>query len=228
MPVSRYIGNYQIFLKWLSVPLLLPEEATALCMGFDPKYASHLRGRSDWEGAVRFKELELDISRRFLKTPAHSYQQVIPEFLVNWAQSIELELPAELKSAINKLFGSIGVQPDKTTELKAENAKLRLNLTELKGELKGLMLRLRCWKTTRSTQRQRRGLQVMVLAMAFEQYAWEPLATRNDAPRNIASDAHRLGLGITTQTVRNQLVVAMEQKEAGFTSTKPKLISRCP
>lgn len=215
MPVSRYIGNYQIFLKWLSVPLLLPEEATALCMGFDPKYASHLRGRSDWEGAVRFKELELDISRRFLKTPAHSYQQVIPEFLVNWAQSIELELPAELKSAINKLFGSIGVQPDKTTELKAENAKLRLNLTELKGEVERLNAQIKVLENDEINPKTKTSLQVMVLAMAFEQYAWEPLATRNDAPRNIASDAHRLGLGITTQTVRNQLVVAMEQKEAG-------------
>ena len=215
MPVSRYIGNYQIFLKWLSVPLLLPEEATALCMGFDPKYASHLRGRSDWEGAVRFKELELDISRRFLKTPAHSYQQVIPEFLVNWAQSIELELPAELKSAINKLFGSIGVQPDKTTELKAENAKLTLNLTELKGEVERLNAQIKVLENDEINPKTKTSLQVMVLAMAFEQYAWEPLATRNDAPRNIASDAHRLGLGITTQTVRNQLVVAMEQKEAG-------------
>ena len=215
MPVSRYIGNYQIFLKWLSVPLLLPEEATALCMGFDPKYASHLRGRSDWEGAVRFKELELDISRRFLKTPAHSYQQVIPEFLVNWAQGIELELPAELKSAINKLFGSIGVQPDKTTELKAENAKLRLNLTELKGEVERLNAQIKVLENDEINPKTKTSLQIMVLAMAFEQYAWEPLATRNDAPRNIASDAHRLGLGITTQTVRNQLVVAMEQKEAG-------------
>lgn len=215
MPVSRYIGNYQIFLKWLSVPRLLPEEATALCMGFDPKYASHLRGRSDWEGAVRFKELELDISRRFLKTPAHSYQQVIPEFLVNWAQSIELELPAELKSAINKLFGSIGVQPDKTTELKAENAKLRLNLTELKGEVERLNAQIKVLENDEINPKTKTSLQVMVLAMAFEQYAWEPLATRNDAPRNIASDAHRLGLGITTQTVRNQLVVAMDQKEAG-------------
>lgn len=215
MPVSRYIGNYQIFLKWLSVPLLLPEEATALCMGFDPKYASHLRGRSDWEGAVRFKELELDISQRFLKSPAHSYQQIIPEFLVNWAQSIELELPAELKSAINKLFGSIGVQPDKTTELKAENAKLRLNLTELKGEVERLNAQIKVLENDEINPKTKTSLQVMVLAMAFEQYAWEPLATRNDAPRNIASDAHRLGLGITTQTVRNQLVVAMEQKEAG-------------
>lgn len=215
MPVSRYIGNYQIFLKWLSVPLLLPEEATALCMGFDPKYASHLRGRSDWEGAVRFKELELDISQRFLKSPAHSYQQIIPEFLVNWAQSIELELPAELKSAINKLFGSIGVQPDKTTELKAENAKLRLNLTELKGEVERLNAQIKVLENDEINPKTKTSLQIMVLAMAFEQYAWEPLATRNDAPRNIASDAHRLGLGITTQTVRNQLVVAMEQKEAG-------------
>ena len=215
MLVSRYIGNYQIFLKWLSVPRLLPEEATALCMGFDPKYASHLRGRSDWEGAVRFKELELDISRRFLKTPAHSYQQVIPEFLVNWAQSIELELPAELKSAINKLFGSIGVQPDKTTELKAENAKLRLKITELKGEVERLNAQIKVLENDEINPKTKTSLQIMVLAMAFEQYAWEPLATRNDAPRNIASDAHGLGLGITTQTVRNQLLVAMEQKEAG-------------
>ena len=215
MPVSRYIGNYQIFLKWLSVPLLLPEEATALCMGFDPKYASHLRGRSDWEGAVRFKELELDISRRFLKTPAHSYQQVIPEFLVNWAQSIELELPAELKSAINKLFGSIGVQPDKTTELKAENAKLRFNITELKGEVERLNAQIKVLENDEINPKTKTSLQIMVLAMAFEQYGWDPLAKRNDAAKNIASDAHTLGLGITTQTFRNQLLVAMEQKEAG-------------
>ena len=90
-----------------------------------------------------------------------------------------------------------------------------LNLTELKGEVERLNAQIKVLENDEINPKTKTSLQVMVLAMAFEQYAWEPLATRNDAPRNIASDAHRLGLGITTQTVRNQLVVAMEQKEAG-------------
>ena len=56
----------------------------------------------------------------------------------------------------------------------------------------------------------------MVLAMAREQYGWDPRATRTDVASLIASDAHTQGLGITEQTVRNQLIAAMERKEAGY------------
>lgn len=141
---------------------------------------------------------------------------ISPEALMKWATEIEFELPEELQSAGAKLFGkrNTGLNPSDgliagLEALKAENARLNEQVARLEKEVLELV-------NDKINPKTKTSLQVMVLAMAREQYGWEPLATRTDVASLIASDAHTQGLGITEQTVRNQLRAAMEQKEAGY------------
>ena len=108
-----------------------------------------------------------------------------------------------------KLFVDAQLGPAQVQLLIQKNRDLETELARLKEEITKL-------KNDEINPKTKKSLQIMVLAMALEQYGWDPLAMRNDAAKNIASDAHTQGLAITDQTVRNQLFAAMEQKKAGY------------
>ena len=216
MDINDFIANRQTCLKWLRMPGLTPAEASALLLGYDPSQYAKLRNAEASDLARKFRELEQEVARKFPQRDVRDRSPVIPERLVNWALEIELELPEPLQGAIDKLFGDKQTSAARPSDLdaqlealRAENAGLTKQVARLEKEVLELV-------NDKIQPKKKKSLQVMVLAMALEQYGWDPLAMRNDAAKNIASDAHTQGLAITDQTVRNQLFAAMEQKKAGY------------
>ena len=216
MGMVDFIANRQTCLKWLRMPRLSPAEAAALLLGYDPGQYAKLRNAEAKELARKFRELEQDVTRKFPQIDVRDRSPVRPEWLVNWAIEIEFELPEPLQGSIDKLFGNRQTSAARPGDLdaqlealKAENARLNEQVARLEKEVFELV-------NDKIQPKTKTSLQVMVLAMAQEQYGWDPRATRTDVASLIASDAHTQGLGITEQTVRNQLFAAMERKEAGY------------
>ena len=216
MDINDFIANRQTCLKWLRMPRLSPAEAAALLLGYDPGQYSKLRNAKAKELARKFSELEQEVTRKFPRRDARDRSPVRPEWLVNWAIEIEFELPEPLQGAIDKLFGNRQASAARPGDLDAQLEARELEIARLNEQVARLKEEVLELVNDKINPKTKTSLQVMVLAMAQEQYGWDPRATRSDVASLIASDAHTQGLGITEQTVRNQLRAAMEQKEAGY------------
>ncbi len=123
-------------------------------------------------------------------------QQFSPSDFVDWADRIKMELPRELRDAVAELAPLPNVPDIEVGQLRQENEQLKIELTQYKIANKD------------PHPRERRSLQLMVAAMAYAGYEYDPRAKKTPATAKIVTDIELLGLSIHEDTVLTHLRTA--------------------
>ena len=161
---------------WVQKAYWHPEEAAALSLGLDPEYLKldHARlGTSEEYASYRER---IDLVERLQRSRDEQYGQS-PKAFLEWALSIQLEIPEDLQSAIEGTNGSASDWRTKFHAAQEHADNLQRQLDEC---------RLTVNRLKRSDREDKRlSLQKIVIGLAVKHYAYLGKA-RNDAAKLIS------------------------------------------
>jgi ribosomal protein S16 len=136
------------------------------------------------------------------------YDPVLPSTFLAWAQRVGLPIEPALLAAVE----AAGVQIaewQSIAEMRAETIETYIStvaqLTELIERLKSSLDEKAQLAQKDVSTRERDSLLKLVIGMAVKGYAYDPMASRNSATADIASDLASLGIGLDTDTIRKWL-----------------------
>ena len=136
-----------------------------------------------------------------------------------WASSVNLELPKELKAAIERVAGA---QNDWRTKYESEHAKVEEFRRKL-DEQETIIAMLK----KHEREDRRRSLQRLVIGMAMAKYAYKMDGKRSTATANIAKDLRSLqdehatdgpplsDIALDEDTIRHHLETARQELSGG-------------
>ena len=185
---------------WAKVAHWNPDEAAALSLGYAPRFVNPNTVKPYLQTSPEAEEFDLRsmLIRRALDTDALK-QQFSPTDFITWADRICLELPKELRDAVETIGASDKTSHEEADELRKQNALLKIELEQCKAANKD------------PHPRERRSLQIMVAGMASGRYGFNPSAERSLATKVIVDDIERLGLSIDKDTVLTHLRAAFRE-----------------
>jgi hypothetical protein len=173
---SRDQYRRQLLTEWVQKAYWHPEEAAALSLGLDPEYLKldHARLDTSEEYATYRERLDLIERLRRFRNERHGPS---PKAFLEWALSIQLAIPEDLKSAIEGTNGSASDWRTKFQVAQEHADHLQRQLDEC---------RLTIDRLKRSEREDKRlSLQKMVIGMATKHHNYSP-TKKNDAARKIA------------------------------------------
>jgi hypothetical protein len=173
----------QLFAEWVQKAYWHPEEAAALSLRLDPEYL-RLVSATELDTAEEYAiyRERIDLIER-LQRSRNEQLGPSPKAFLEWALSIQLEIPEDLKSVIERLSGSPG---DWRTKFQAEQARAD-ELQRLLDECRSNVDRLK----KSELEDKRLSLQKIVIGMATKHYNYSP-TKRNAAARQIADALYQL------------------------------------
>jgi len=176
------------FRRWAQKPYWTADEVVAISLGAEPGVLllHRARDQGSFDFLVEYRHRE-DLVRRAIELDVLG-EFTRPKTFVDWAKSIDLEIPAGLVEAVEKLAGNAEVggkdePPDETPEGKRQPQAFDKELTT----------------------RERESLLKIIGAMAIEQYGYNPLAKRSDVVSRIRDDLTTIGLSLDEDTIRQKL-----------------------
>jgi hypothetical protein len=166
----------QLYDDWAQKAYWHPVEAAALSLRLDPEYL-RLVSPTELDTAEEYAiyRERIDLIER-LQRSRNQQLGPSPKAFLEWALSIQLEIPEDLKSAIERASGSVDDWRTKfsTAQERADNLERQLQ------ECQSTVARL---KTSVSADK-RLSLQKMVIGMATKHYGYS-FTKRNSAAREI-------------------------------------------
>ena len=167
----------QLFDEWVQKAYWHSGEAAALSLRLDPEYFRFvsLTELDTSEEYATYRE-RLDLIER-LQRSRNEQRGPSPKAFLEWALSIQLEIPEDLKSAIERLSGSADDWRTKFQEAQARADELQRLLDECKSTVDRLK------KFDREDKRL--SLQKIVIGLAVKHYGYLGKA-RNDAAKRIS------------------------------------------
>ncbi|MBB5722873.1 hypothetical protein FHS72_002503 [Loktanella ponticola] len=156
-------------------------EALMLSVGNDPeviteKSLDQMVRRGSLLPSVEFLVKRRELFRRSFRRSPVGFYSVRPDWLLDWFNSISLEVHSDFKEVLVKRSGS-----------PMPHAKEAAAVAEA------------------FTTQERDSLLKLVAAMACEQYSYNPLAERSPAVSNIRSDIEQIGASMDAKTIRKWL-----------------------
>ena len=212
----------QLLTEWVQKAYWHPEEAAALSLGLDPEYlrlvaASEPAAQLDTSEEYATYRERLDLIER-LRRFRNERHGPSPKAFLEWALSIQLEIPEDLKSAIERISGSAS---DWQTKYQAAQARAD-ELQRLLDECRSAVDRLK--QSEREDKRP--SLQKIMIGMAIKHYDYSP-SKRNSAAKRIAELLRDLSdvrepagdsrIELDEDTVRKYLAAAASDLENGAT-----------
>ena len=181
------------------------QEAAALFVGRNPKtfnVAAIKRFKITPSSADRYKSI-LELLER-----ACSIRQLnradFPGRFLGWAESVNIDVPAELKQLVLKHNHQIVFPPNLYP-------KSELNRRDVGGETGNAFTKSASETTDKDLkQRERTSLLKLIVGMAIGGYAYDPHAKRSEAVPDIRNDLERVGLPLDEQTIRRYLKEGVE------------------
>lgn len=181
------------------------EEAAALFVGRNPKtFNSSTIGsfRAIPNSASTFKSY-LDLLERACSIRQLNRSDRPGKFL-GWAESVGIDVPAELKELVLKYNHLIVAPPNLYPRSEPDNSNVGAQTPKVSSEIAA--------STTEKDlkQRERTSLLKLVIGMAIGGYAFDPTAKRSDTVPDIRNDLERCGLSLDEQTIRRYLREGVE------------------
>jgi hypothetical protein len=163
----------QLFTEWVQKAYWHPEEAAALSLRLDPEYLRLVAAdQLDTAEEYAIYRERIDLIER-LQRSRNEQLGPSPKAFLEWALSIQLEIPEDLKSAIERLSGSAD---DWRTKFQAAQARAD-ELQRLLDECRSIVDRLK----KSELEDKRLSLQKIVIGMATKHYNYSP--TKRNARR---------------------------------------------
>lgn len=207
---------------WAKLPYWNIEEAVALVLGRDPKYANRkgVQPYLNVSWGARQYEQTLVIAER-----AVGMQQLtngtIPGPFLAWAKRYDISVPAELEAAVTKYGGFIGdwktlydqALAQRDAALEREN-KLADMIETAKHQVADLTSQLSTRAALAATGSKPRKeadprevdtLRKLCIGLAIGGYGYNPADRRSTKVPEIVSDLERLGVMVSDDTVRKHL-----------------------
>lgn len=179
---------------WAKAAHWRPDEAAALSLGFEPKYVNPGTIKPYLE--VSSEACEVDrrsmLISRALDTGELAHQ-FSPADFVRWADRINLELPMKLLEAVTQMVALAKLSGNDDGDLREENERLKRELEQYKIANRD------------PHPRERRSLQIILAAVAYSKYGFDPAADRNSAIARIMSDIQLIGQNLDRDTVLTHL-----------------------
>jgi hypothetical protein len=207
----------QLFAEWVQKAHWHPEEAAALSLRLDPEYlrlVSQTELDTGEEYAIYRERIDL-IER--LQRSRNEQLGPSPKAFLEWALSIQLEIPEDLKSVIERLTGSAD---DWRTKFQAAQAHAD-ELQRLLDECRSTVNRLK----KSDLEDKRLSLQKMAIGMATKHYGYSS-TKKNSAARKIGELLRDLSdaadgppysaIKLDEDTVRKHLDAAASDLENGL------------
>jgi hypothetical protein len=173
----------QLFAEWVQKAYWHPEEAAALSLRLDPEYL-RLVSPTELDTAEEYATYRerLDLIER-LQQSRNEQLGPSPKAFLEWALSIQLEIPEDLRSEIERLSGSADDWRTKFQAAQARAHELQRRLDECQSTVDHLK--------KSNLEDRRLSLQKMVIGMATKHYNYSP-ARKNDAARRIADTLYEV------------------------------------
>ena len=215
------------FAYWAKCPYWSIEEAVALVLGRDPKYAN-------WKSAQPYLQISTG-ARLYIRTLELANRSVAWKQLTNptalgafivWAKRYEIHVPAGLETEVGKYGHFIGdwktLYDMKAAELDAAHerekqladliAKTKAQTDALMIQTKETMARLSQKPPTpkEADPREITSLRKLCIGMAIRGYRFDPNESRNSAVTEIVGDLELLGIRVSPDTVRKHLAEGAE------------------
>jgi hypothetical protein len=173
----------QLFAEWVQKAYWHPEEAAAVSLRLDPEYL-RLVSPTELDTAEEYAiyRERIDLIER-LQRSRNEPHGPNPKAFLEWALSIQLEIPEDLKSVIERLTGSAD---DWRTKFQAAQAHAD-ELQRLLDECRSTVDRLK----KSDLEDKRLSLQKMAIGMAAIHYDYSP-TKRNAAAGQIADALYQL------------------------------------
>ena len=167
----------QLFTEWVQKAYWHPEEAAALSLRLDPEYLRFVSATElDTAEEYAIYRERIDLIER-LQRSRNEQLGPSPKAFLEWALSIQLEIPEDLKSVIERLTGSAD---DWRTKFQAAQERAD-ELQRLLDECRSTVDRLK----KSDLEDKRLSLQKIVIGLAAKHYAYLGKA-RNDAAKRIS------------------------------------------
>ncbi len=168
------------FAYWSKMPRLSVLEAMALSLGVEPKHFD----RSAFESLAKESHLPVVdfilrrhelLRRRF--NPHGYVANVDPKRLAEWIDSESVEVPPDFKAHFGKYAQAKPTQGTSAAQSAAD----------------------------KMDRREKTSLAKLLVAIAVEEYGYDPSAARSPIPNEIASLTDRLGISVSHDTILNYL-----------------------
>jgi hypothetical protein len=203
---------------WVQKAYWHPEEAAALSLGLDPEYLKLDHARLDTSEEYASYRERIDLVERLQRSRDEQYGQS-PKAFLEWALSIQLAIPEDLKSAIEGTNGSASDWRTKFQAAQEHADYLQRQLDECRLTVDRLK------KSDREDKRL--SLQKMVIGMATKHHNYSP-TKKNDAARKIAEALYEVSanaeagspfafIGLDEDTVRKHLKAAADELASELT-----------
>ncbi len=215
------------FAYWAKSPYWTIEEAVALVLGREPKYANRksvqIYSQVSPGAQLYLRTLELadrNVSWKQLTNPT------APGAFLAWAKRCGIGIPADLEAEVAKYDHYIG---DWRTLYESTKAKLdealerERQLAELTKTVKGQFDALQAQVQATVAQFSQRqpapkepdpreitSLRKLCIGMAIRGYRFSPGESRNSATSDIVGDLDLLGISVSADTVRKHLAAGAE------------------
>jgi hypothetical protein len=173
----------QLFAEWVQKAYWHPEEAAALSLRLDPEYL-RLVSATELDTAEEYAiyRERIDLIER-LQRSRNEQLGPSPKAFLEWALSIQLEIPEDLKSVIERLTGSAD---DWRTKFQAAQERAD-NLQRQLYECQSTVNRLK----KSNLEDKRLSLQKIVIGLAATHYAYLS-KPRTDAAKRISDALYQL------------------------------------
>lgn len=215
------------FAYWAKSPYWTIEEAVALVLGREPKYANrksvqvYLQVSSGAQLFMRTLELaDRNVSWNQLTNPTP------PGAFLVWAKRYGVAVPADLEAEVGKyehyigdwrtLYESTKAKLDAALERERQLGALAGTVTsqfnEIQDKLQATIAQVsqRQPQTKEPDPREITSLRKLCVGMAIRGYAFNPNEGRNSATADIVGDLELLGIAVSADTVRKHLAAGAE------------------
>lgn len=217
------------FSYWAKNPYWTIWEGVALLMGKDPKVVNWESVRPHLQISPFAKEFEriADLAHRAAKWEQLT-NPVAPGAFIAWAKRYEFEVPPVLEEEVAKFGHYVGdwktlydgavKQRDAALDREKALAKVLDAATQeaakIEPQMKQLLATVEQFQKSQTPKpadpREIDTLRKMVIAMAIKGYSFNPADARSATIAEVVSDAERLGLSISRDTVRKHLKAAVD------------------
>jgi hypothetical protein len=205
----QFTGTYQPdgpeadFAYWAKMGTWEWHEGAAVLVGINPNLTgdeAKLRSSVNRQALIKYKGI-LDLAvRAYADLDRHGSG---PEEWLDWARKINLPIPPELETQVERLRSS--------SQTASIDRQVRIEQLEPRvAQLKAALVQARSAADQTPTARERESMLKLIIGMAVQGYRYDPKAKRNDSVRDIANDLENCGVSLSDDTVRKYLAEGAE------------------
>lgn len=194
--VGSFYAQMQLISRAIEAGQLLEKNTPAFFLGWALRTGFHMHPKAIESVQARGEQIA------DWKTEFDALASFLESFVVEHGRT-----EAELRAQAERAQTELETLRNAALTVLEENTELHAKLTELSSEA--------TQSKTSFSNRERRSMLTLILAMAVKKYHFDPTKTKNSATANIASATAEIGLKLDEDTVRkflNEAKLLMQEK----------------